>query len=450
MQLNETVYEYLEWRVVLMVLLSGLLVAGCDRGQQSPPPPPVPEVATVTVQPQKVVLNTVLPGRTAAFRIAEIRPQASGLIQKRLFKEGSDVKAGQVLYQIDPAPFQAALDNATANLAVMRKSAGRARAALEASIAGVTRQRAILDLARTNRRRFEDASKDRAVSIIQRDQAVTDANVAEATLRATEAQLESDREAVAVAGAAIQQAEAVVKMARINLGYTKITAPISGRIGKSNVTEGAIVTAYQPAPLATIQQLDPIYVDVAQSTTELLRLKRRLKEGRLNHDGANQSKVKLLMEDGTAYHSEGTLQFRDVTVDPTTGSVILRVVFPNPEGVLLPNMFVRAVIKEGVKEKAILIPQQGVSRDHRGNPFALIVNDKSKAAFRPLTLDRAMNDKWLVSAGLAPGDRLIVEGLMMLRPGTKVKATPFKESQDKHGPTAGPGAQPQKRNEGGV
>ncbi|MBW2118537.1 MAG: biotin/lipoyl-binding protein, partial [Deltaproteobacteria bacterium] len=298
MQLNKTVYEYLEWRVGLMVLLSGLLVAGCDRGQQSPPAAPVPEVATVTVKPQKVVLTTELPGRTAAFRIAEIRPQASGLIQKRLFTEGSDVKAGQVLYQIDPAPFQAALDNATANLAVMRKSADRARAALEAGMAGVTRQRATLKLARTNRRRFEDASKDRAVSIIQRDQAVTNADVAEATLRAAEAQLESDRAAVAVAEATIQQAEAAVESARINLGYTKITAPISGRIGRSSVTDGAIVTAYQPIPLATIQQLDPIYVDVAQSTTELLRLKRRLKDGRFNHDGTKHSKVKLLMEDG--------------------------------------------------------------------------------------------------------------------------------------------------------
>jgi len=379
-----------------------------------------------------VVLTTELPGRTAAFRIAEIRPQVSGLIQKRLFTEGSDVTAGQVLYQIDPAPFQAALDNAEANLAVMRKSADRAQAALEAGIARVTQQRATLDLALTNRRRFQDAFKDKAVSASQRDQAVTNANVAEATLRAAEAQLESDRAAVAVAEAAIHQAEAAVETARINLGYTKVTAPISGRIGKSNVTEGAIVTAYQPVPLATIQQLNPIYVDVAQSTTELLRLKRRLEDGRLNHDGTNQGKVKLLMEDGTPYPQEGTLQFRDVTVDPTTGSVILRVVFPNPEGVLLPNMFVRAVIKEGVKEQAILIPQQGVARDRKGNPFALIVSADGKVALRMLTLDRAVGDKWLVSAGLAPGDRVIVEGMQKVRPGMAVNVVPFKEGGKMH------------------
>lgn len=431
MQLNETVYKPLKWSVVLATLLGGLLLGGCDDTGRSQPPPQVPEVAVVTVQPQKVVLTTELPGRTASFRIAEIRPQVSGLIQKRLFTEGSDVKAGQVLYQIDPAPFQAALDNATANLAVMRKSADRARAAVEASIARVTQQRATLKLARTNRQRFEDALKDRAVSTSQRDQAVTNANVAKATLRATRAQLESDRAAVAVAEATIHQAEAAVETVRINLGYTKVTAPISGRIGRSNVTEGAIVTAYQPVALATIQQLDPIYVDVPQSTTELLRLKRPLEEGRPNNDGTDQRKVKLVMEDGTAYSLEGTLQFRGVTVDPTTGSVILRIVVPNPEDVLLPGMFVQAVIKEGVNEQAILIPQQGVSRDHKGNPVALIVDKAGKVEQRMLTLDRAIGDKWLVSTGLAPGNRVIVEGMQRVRPGAAVKVVPFKGSGTK-------------------
>ena len=428
MQLNETVYKPLKWSLVLVVLLIGLLVAGCDDTGRSQPPPQVPEVAVVTVQPQKVVLTTELPGRTSAFRVAQIRPQANGLIQKRLFTEGSDVKAGQILYQIDPAPFQAARDNATANLAVMRKSADRARAALEAGIARVTQQRATLELARTNRRRFEDAFKDKAVSTSQRDQAVTNANVAVATLRATKAQLASDRAAVAVAKAAIHQAEAAVETVRINLGYCRVTAPISGRIGRSNVTEGAIVTAYQPVPLATIQQLDPIYVDVPQSTTEVLRLKSRLEDGRLNQNGRNQSKVKLLMEDGTAYPLEGTQQFRDVTVDPTTGSVILRGVFPNPEGVLLPGMFVRVVIKEGVNEQAILVPQQGVSRDRKGNPFALIVDAEGKAQQRMLTIDRAIGAKWHASAGLVPGDRVIVEGMQRVRPGAAVKVVPFKES----------------------
>jgi len=427
MKLNETVYKSLKGGVVLVVLLSGFLAAGCDGTGRLQPPPRIPEVAVVTVQPQKVVLTTELPGRTVAFRVAQIRPQVSGLIRKRLFTEGSDVKAGQVLYQIDPAPFQAALDNATANLAVMRKSADRARAGLEAGIARVTQQHATLELARTNRRRFEDGFKDRAVSASQRDQAVTNANVAEATLRATKAQLESDRAAVAVAKAAIHQAEAAVETVRINLGYCRVTAPISGRIGRSNVTEGAIVTAYQPVPLATIQQLDPIYVDVPQSTTEVLRLKSRLEDGRLNQNGRNQSKVKLLMEDGTAYPLEGTQQFRDVTVDPTTGSVILRGVFPNPEGVLLPGMFVRVVIKEGVNEQAILVPQQGVSRDRKGNPFALIVDAGGKVEQRMLTIDRAIGAKWHVSEGLVPGDQVIVEGMQKVRPGAAVKVVPFKK-----------------------
>ena len=427
MQVNGTVYKPLKWGVVLAVFLSGLLVAGCDRGPQSPPAAPVPEVATVTIRPQKVMLTTELPGRTEAFRVAEIRPQVSGLILKRLFVEGSDVKAGQVLYQIDPAPFQAALHNATANLAVKRESADQVRAALKAGMARVTQQRATLALARTNRQRFEDAFKDKVVSTSRRDQAVTDATVAEATLGAAEAKLESDREAVAVADAAIHQAEAAMETARINLGYCRVAAPVTGRIGRSNVTEGAIVTAYQTIPLATIQQLDPIYVDVPQSTVELLRLRRRLEDGSLNHDSANQNKVKLNLEDGTPYPLEGALQFRDVTVDPTTGCVIMRVVVPNPKGDLLPGMFVRAVIKEGLNERAILIPQQGVARDHKGNPVTLIVDAEGKVWQRTLTLDRAIGDKWLVSKGLAPGDRVIVEGTQRARPGTVVKVVPFKE-----------------------
>ena len=426
MQQNEIIYKPIGYIVVLSVLLGGFFLAGCDRATQSRQAPTAPEVTTVTVQSQKIMLTTELPGRTAAFCIAEIRPQVSGLVQKRLFTEGSDVKAGQMLYQIDPAPFQAALDNATANLSVMGKSADQARAALKASIARVTQQRATLALARTNRRRFEDAFKDKVVSTSQRDQAETDADVAEATLLAAEAQLESDRAAVAVAEATIHQAEAVVETARINLGYCRVTAPVMGRIGKSNVTEGAIVTAYQPTPLATIQQLDPIYVDVPQSTSELLRLKRRLEEGRLNQNGTEQNKVKLILEDIT-YPHEGILQFSDVTVDPTTGSVILRVVFPNPKGVLLPGMFVRAVIKEGFNEQAIFVPQQGVARDHKGNPFAMIVDATGKVGLQMLTLDRAIGNQWLVSAGLAPGDRVIVEGTQMLRPGMAVKAVPFKE-----------------------
>ena len=219
--------------------------------------------------------------------------------------------------------------------------------------------------------------------------------------------MESETQALAASEAAILQAKAALQTARINLGYTGITAPVSGRIGRSNVTEGAIVTAYQPVALAVIQQLDPIYVDVPQSSAKLLRLNRSLKSGRLNGKGENQKKVSMILEDGSDYPLEGTLQFRDVTVDSTTGSVILRIKFPNPDNILLPGMFVRAVVQEGIAEQAIIIPQQGVSRDPKGNPVALILNGEGKVAQRMLTLNRAMGDKWLVSSGLSAGDRLI-------------------------------------------
>jgi membrane fusion protein (multidrug efflux system) len=433
MQLQEKVNERVKLIFIAIVLFGGLLLGGCER-HQPPPPPPVPEVATVTVRPQQVVLTSELPGRTSAYLVAEIRPQVSGIIQKRLFDEGAEVKAGAVLYQIDPAHFQAAYDNAAANLAVTRKGPDRARAALQASIAVVARQRATLELARTNVQRFEELFKDRAVSGSQRDQAVTDVEVAEATLRAAEAQVESDRETVAAAEAAIQQAEAALETARINLGYARVTAPISGRIGKSNVTDGALVAAYQALALASIQQIDPIYVDVPRSTTELLRLKQRSGKGRLITDREDQRKVKLLLEDGTPYPSEGILQFRDVTVDPTTGSVILRMVFPNPKSILLPGMYARVVVQEGIAERAILVPQQGVTRDPKGKPIALIVDAAGKVQQRMLTLDRAIGDKWLVSSGLAPGDRLIVEGLQKVRPGATVKVVPFNSPKDSGSP----------------
>jgi membrane fusion protein (multidrug efflux system) len=350
----------------------------------------------VTVQTQPLVLTTALPGRTSPYRIAEIRPQVNGLILKRLFTEGSDVQAGQELYQIDPAPFQAALDSAVAAL-------GRAEASLPAL--------------RLRADRFRQALADKAVS----QQAFDDADAA---LKQAEADA--------------QYWKAAMETARINLGYARVVSPISGRIGTSTVTDGAIVTAYQPMPLATIQQLDPIYVDVPQSTTELLRLQHRLKEKSLNHDGTDQNKVQLILEDGTPYPLEGTLQFRDISVDPTTGSVILRAVFPNPDGVLLPGMFVRGVAKEGVNGQAILIPQQAVSRDPKGNPVAMVVESGGKVGQRKLVLDREIGDQWLVSTGLAPGDRVIVEGMQKVRPGTEVKAVPFERTEP--GKTAQPAA----------
>ena len=355
-----------------------LAIVGCQEQQQATRQAP-PEVTTLTLKQLPVTLTTQLPGRTSAYRVADIRPQVNGLIQKRFFKEGADVQTGEALYQIDPAPFQAALDNATASL-------GKSEANLPA-----IRSRVV---------RYEKLLAEKAVSQQDYDDAAAELKKAEADVRYWKANVDT---------------------ARINLAYTRIVAPISGRIGRSNVTEGAIVTAYQPLALATIQQLDPIYADVPQSTTELLRLKRRLEDGRLDQSGKDQKTVYLIMEDGTAYPLEGSLQFRDVTVDPTTGSVILRAVFPNPEGFLLPGMFVRAEIKEGVNERAILIPQQAVSRDSKGNPTALIVDAEDTVRQRALTLDRAIEDKWLVSSGLSEGDRVIVEGIQKVRPGTKVK-----------------------------
>ncbi|MGZ3513695.1 MAG: efflux RND transporter periplasmic adaptor subunit [Thermodesulfobacteriota bacterium] len=433
------------YRVKLMIamLLGSLILVGCERKQ--PPPSVIPEVAVVTVSPERTVLTTELPGRTCAYLVAEIRPQVTGIVQKRLFEEGTDVRAGNVLYQIDPAPFQATYDNAAANLAGARRAAEKARAALEASIAGVARQKATLELARTNRWRYEELFKRSVISALQRDQAVTDCDVAEATLKSNEAQVRNDEEAVAVAEATIKQAEAAVETARINLGYTRVLAPITGRIGRSTVTVGALVTAggatQQPTALTTVQQLDPIYVDVPQSTTELLRLRRRMEQGQLHHNGKDQSKVRLILEDGTTYPLEGTLQFRDVSVDSTTGSVTLRVIVPNPRGLLLPGMYLRAVVQEGINNEAILIPQQAVSRDPMGNPITLIVDGDGKVAQRMLTLGRAIGDRWLVASGLAPGDRVIVEGVQKVRAGASVKVVPF-QAGETTGPVPQKAAQP--------
>ena len=350
--------------VFCLASLVSVVLAGCNGGAQAPPAAGPPEVAVVTVEPQSVLLTSELPGRTAGLLVAEIRPQVNGLLQKRLFTEGSDVKKGEILYQIDPAPYQAACNSAVANLDSAKQTAEQTRAALQASVAGLKRFESVLDLATTIRNRKERLVKTDAVSAMEYDQAVADVEVADAALKVAQAEVESSREAVKAAEAAIKQAEAAVETARINLDYTKIAAPISGRIGRCNITEGAIVTAYQPTPLATIQQFDPIYVDVPQSTAEVNRLKRRLNNGDLKDKGTDR--VKILLEDDSAYPLEGSLKFRDVTVDPTTGSIIVRIVVPNPDGVLLPGMFLRAVVEEGVNEQAILVPQQAVIRDPKG------------------------------------------------------------------------------------
>ena len=373
-------------RLVLTILASLLLLAGCEKGQaQHDGPPRLPEVSTVTISPRQIKLETELPGRTSAHLVADIRPQVNGIIKRRRFKEGSDVKAGQLLYQIDPAPFQVAYDSTKASLA---------------------KAQANLPAVQSRAQRYKDLLADKAVSRQELDDAVS---------------------AVDQARAEIQYWTSAVEAARINLDYTRVTAPISGRIGVSSVTDGALVTAYQSAALATIQQLNPIYVDVTQSTTDLLRLRRHLASGRLTAEGKSGKTVRIILEDGTPYPGQGKLQFRDITVNPSTGSFMLRIVVPNPHHLLLPGMFVRAIVQEGIAEKAILVPQQGVSRTPKGDPIALVVDDTGKVQQRMLSLNRAIGDQWLVSEGLSAGDRVIVEGMLNIRPGMAVKAVPFEE-----------------------
>ena len=386
-------------RIVAAGVLTGLLIlGGCGPSSNTGKPPGggTPEVAVVTIQPTQVAITTELTGRTSAYLVAEVRPQVGGIIQKRLFTEGADVKASQKLYRIDAAPYQAVLDNARAAL-------GRSKANLSTISLKAERMR--------------ELAADKAVSQQEYDDAA-------AALKQTEAD--------------IQFWKATVETARINLGYTTVKAPISGRIGKSGVTEGALVTAQQPLPLATIQQLNPMYVDVPQSSAEVLRLRNRIEDGRLSRNGRLRDKVRLTLEDGAKYPLEGAPQFRDVTVDPTTGSVILRIVFPNPKGVLLPGMFVRAVVEEGVNPRALLIPQQAVIRDPKGNPLTLIVDGQGKVLQRPLTLDRALGDQWLVSSGLAAGEQVIVEGVQKVRPGATVKAVPYTASEENKNAAAPP------------
>ncbi len=391
MYMDKKDYSPLAWIVALLAL--AILPGGCGSGSaQQSGPPPAPEVATVTIQPQQVELTTELPGRTSPYLVAEIRPQVNGIIKKRLFREGSDVKAGQLLYQIDPAPFQVALDSAKASL-------GKAQANLPSI--------------RLKAERYRELLAEKAVSRQDTDDAAA---------------------AMEQAKAEIEYWKAQVNAATINLGYTRVTAPISGRIGKSAVTDGALVTAYQGATLSTIQQLDPIYVDVTQSSAELLRLKRNLEAGKLTADGKNGKRVCILLEDGNLCPQPGTLQFRDVTVDQATGSFTLRIVVPNPNHLLLPGMFVRAAVQEGIAEQAILIPQQGVSRNPKGEPYALLVDEAGKVEQRKLNLNRAIGNQWLVSSGLSAGDRVIVEGMLNIRPGAVVKAVAWE------GPKAGAAA----------
>jgi len=368
---------------VAAALVAGLSFTGCSKPKSAPPPSAPPEVGVIVVKPEKVSLTTELSGRTVAQMIAEVRPQVGGIIRKRMFTEGADVKAGQVLYQIDPAFHQAAFASAKAT---------EARA--EANLFSV----------RLKAGRYQELVKINAVSQQDNDDAQAGLKQAEADVAATKAALDT---------------------ARINLAYTNVKAPISGRIGRSSVTDGALVTASQATALATIQQLGSIYVDVTQSTADLIKLKQNLANGVLKKGGSAQAPVKLLLEDGSAYPLSGTLKFSEVTVDQSTGSVTLRAVFANPKQELLPGMFVRALIVEGVNETAILIPQRGVSRNQKGDATVMIVGAEEKAEPRLIKVVRTVGDSWLVSDGLKAGDRVILEGLQKARPGTPVKAVPF-------------------------
>jgi len=351
--------------LVSAVALASVL-SGCKKEEAAAPAAaPAPQVGVVTLKTQSYTLVSDLPGRTTAFRVAEVRPQVNGIILKRLFTEGTEVKAGQQLYQIDPSVYEATQASAEASLASAKSLADR----------------------------YKQLINEQAVSRQEYDNARSTALQAEATLRS----------------------------AQINLRYTKVMAPISGRIGRSAVTEGALVSNGQTTAMATIQQLDPIYVDVTQSSTELLKLRRDLESGKLQKAGNNAAKVKLTLEDGTTYGQEGTLEFSEVSVDETTGSVTLRAKFPNPDHTLLPGMFVHAKLDGGVNNNAILAPQQGVTRDLKGTPTALVVNKDNKVELRELVADRTAGHSWVIEKGLSAGDRVITEGLQYVKPGATVQ-----------------------------
>jgi membrane fusion protein (multidrug efflux system) len=375
------------------------LAAACGHKPAPPPPPQTPQVAVQVIEPEPVTETTELPGRTEAFLTSDVRPQVNGIIKARLFTEGADVKAGQVLYQIDPAPYQAALDQAKGTLANATANVSSTRLQAE---------------------RYSDLVKMNAVSRQDNDNARASYQQAAATVLAD---------------------KAAVEAAQINLGYTRITAPISGRIGRSIYTPGALVTSGQTNALATIQKFDPIYVDLAQSTDELLALKTQMSNGSLAGAGAGGARVKLILAGGQTYPLEGQLKFSDVTVDQTTSSVTLRAIFPNPHGLLLPGMFVRAVLVQGVYRNGILAPQVAVSHDPKGNATALVVGADGKVQSRTLTTAGAYGDKWLVTSGLNAGDKLIVEGGMKVTPGMAVNTTVLPKTAGESSAGAAPAGQ---------
>ncbi len=364
---------------VVLMLSGSLALTGCDDKPAQQGAQQMPEVGIVTLKSAPLQITTELPGRTNAYRVAEVRPQVSGIILKRNFTEGSDIQAGVSLYQIDPATYQASYESAKGDLAKAQAAA---------------------NIAQLTVKRYQKLVGTKYISQQEYDSAVADAQQS---------------------NAAVVAAKAAVETARINLAYTKVTSPISGRIGKSAVTEGALVQNGQSTALATVQQLDPIYVDVTQSSNDFLRLKQELANGKLKQENG-KAKVELVTNDGLKYPQEGTLEFSDVTVDQTTGSITLRAIVPNPDHTLLPGMFVRARLEEGINPDALLVPQQGVTRTPRGDASVMVVGEGDKVEVRQVTASQAIGDKWLVTEGLKSGDRVIVAGLQKVKPGVQVKA----------------------------
>jgi membrane fusion protein (multidrug efflux system) len=369
----------MQLRSVSLTLLLALVACG---KKEAPPPPPPPQVGVITLTTGSATLATELPGRIAAFETSEVRPQVNGLIQARLFREGEEVRAGQALYQIDPSPYRAQVANARAALA-------RAQAAIASSAA--------------LSRRYGELVKINAIS--RQD-------------------YENSQTAAAQARADVGAQQAALQTAQIDLARTRIPAPISGRIGRSDFTVGALVTSGQTTALTTIQRIDTVYVDLTQSSAGLLKLRQQILQGSVAR-GGNAARVKLKLEDGSTYPIEGTLQFADVTVDPTTGSQTIRALFRNPQRLLLPGMYAKAEIVEGTQAQALLVPQRAVSRDERGNPTVMVVGAGNKVEVRQLTTSRTAGENWIVTSGLKAGDKVIVEGGMMLRPGSQVTPKPF-------------------------
>ncbi|MDV5098980.1 efflux RND transporter periplasmic adaptor subunit [Pseudomonas sp. LSJ-87] len=383
-------YTRSPWSRALLLGAGLLVLGGCGETETAAAPAPVQEVAVHEVTTAAQALTTTLPGRASAHLIAEIRPQVGGIIQKRLFNEGDTVKAGQALYQIDPQSYQATLAQAKATVS-------SARATLRAA----------------------ELKAKRDAQLVKLDAISAEDN-------------ESAQSALLEARASLQSALAEQRTAQINLDYTRINAPIDGRTATSTVTPGALVTAEQTTALTTVQQLDPIYVDFTQPSSTLLRLKRELAEGKLARSGqADAARVTLELEDGSAYAHAGTLTFNGVSVDQSTGSVTFRAVVPNPDGLLMPGMYIKATLQEGVQNDAILVPQQAVSRDERGSATALVVVD-GKVEQHELTLARAVGNRWWVSHGLAAGDKVIMEGLQKVRVGQQVQVqnTPLTAHND--------------------